>query len=297
MTRPRGLGCNVRRPYGVFLVLGWVLCATSVARAQAPACDALAGDAHATADRLLGALFAHDCCDESLAACLKAPQPARLVKRLAGEVCRLVAAGKPEAEVRRALEKRAASMPPLAAALTLDEADLDWAGEPAAPVRLVVFACARCPFCSKAVPALHQAVTAGALKGRARLGVKLFPVRSHPYAAEAATAVEAAHALKRFWPFVLELYRRFDDFAVERLPQVAHAAGLDAAAFEAEQVRPATRERVVATKKEGVRLGVEATPTVFVNGRLYRGDVTDLEGLIDAVTEEAERASGDLCRP
>jgi len=289
-------GRSKQRPYVLWsVILGSAVLFATVARAQVPACDALTGEARARADRLLGALFAHDCCDESLAACLKAPAPARLVKRLAAEVCRLVAQGLHEAEVKRAVEKRAASMPPVAKAQAIEETDLAWAGEAQAPVKVVVFACARCPFCSKAVPALYQAVTEGALKGRARLGVKLFPVRTHPFAAEAATAVEAARALGRFWPFVLELYRRFDDFAVERLPDVAVAADVDRAAFTAEVAKPATRERVVATKKEGVRLGVEATPTIFLDGRLYRGDVTDQDGLLDAVAEEAERLGGGLC--
>ncbi len=297
MTRGRS-GRSEPRPYGSWWgVLVCVALFATEARARVPACDALTGDARALATKLLGASFAYDCCDESLATCLKAPAPARLVTRLAADVCRQVAAGKGEADVRRALEKRAASMPPVARAADLDEAGLAWAGAAEAPVKVVVFACARCPFCSKAVPALYQAVTDGALKGKARLAVKLFPVRTHPYAAEAATAVEAARALGRFWPFALELYRRFDDFAVERLPELAQAAGLDRAAFVAEAAKPATREAVVAAKKEGVRLGVDATPTVFVNGRLYRGDVTDLDGLSDALAEEAERMGGGLCRP
>jgi protein-disulfide isomerase len=284
----------MKRSFLVLLIVAsW---ASAPAFAQVPACDALTGDAHAAATRLLDALFAYDCCDESLATCLKSASPARLVKRLAADVCRRVAAGEAEADVRRELEKRAASMPPVARPAVLDEADVAWAGDATAPVRVVLFACARCPFCSKAVPTLHEAVTRGALKGRSRLAVKLFPVRTHPFAAEAATAVEAARALGAFWPFVLALYADFEAFSVERLPEIAARAGLDRAAFEAEVAKPATRERVVAAKKEGVRLGVEATPTVFLDGRLYRGDLKD-EALLDVIEEAVERAGGGLCRP
>jgi len=263
---------------------------------QVPACDALTGEARASAARLLETIAPYDCCDLSLAECLKASAPVRLVKRLAADVCRRVGAGQKDDDVKRELEKRAASMPPVAKPAGLDLATVAWAGDPAAPVSVVVFACARCPFCSKSVPALYQAVTEGDLKGKVRLAVKLFPVRSHPYAAEAATAVEAARSLGVFWPYVLEVYGRFDDFAVERLPAYAKAVGLDPAAFEAEVRKPATREAVVAAKKEGVRLGVEATPTVFLQGRRYRGDLEEA-ALRDAIEEEVERAAGASCTP
>lgn len=297
MTNRLERGRSEQRPYLACLaVLGLLVAFSTAARAQVPACDALTGEARAAATRLLETLSPYDCCDESLAACLKAPAPARLVKRLAADVCRRLGAGQKPDEVKREFEKRAASMPPVARPAELELASVAWAGDAAAPVSVVVFACARCPFCSKSVPALYQAVTAGSLKGRARLAVKLFPVRTHPYAAEAALAVEAARSLGVFWPYVLEVYGRFDDFAVEQLPLYAKAVGLDLLAFQAEQAKPATRERVVAVKKEGVRLGVEATPTVYLQGRRYRGDVEEA-ALLDAIEEEIERAAGAICTP
>lgn len=50
------------------------------------------------------------------------------------------------------------------------------------------------------------------------------------------------------------------------------------------------RRELVASKKEGVRNRVNATPTLFINGRKYSGDL-DYEMLVDVLEEEAERVS------
>jgi protein-disulfide isomerase len=91
---------------------------------------------------------------------------------------------------------------------------------------------------------------------------------------------------------MLHAYARFDDFSPELQPAWAGAVGLDPAAFEARLADPATRESLVASKKEGLVNGVEATPTLFINGRMWVGDLTAAE-LLDAIEEEAARVTGD----
>jgi protein-disulfide isomerase len=50
------------------------------------------------------------------------------------------------------------------------------------------------------------------------------------------------------------------------------------------------RRELIAAKREGVRNRVNATPTVFINGRLYTGDL-GVENIIDVLEEEAERVA------
>ena len=73
----------------------------------------------------------------------------------------------------------------------------------------------------------------------------------------------------------------------------AREAGLSPTAFEAATAEPATRERLVSSKKEGLRNGVEATPTLFIDGRPYVGDL-DLEELVDVIGEERDRVTGEV---
>ena len=47
----------------------------------------------------------------------------------------------------------------------------------------------------------------------------------------------------------------------------------------------------MASKKEGLVNGVEETPTLFINGRRWVGDLEAVE-ILDALAEEAARVRG-----
>jgi len=238
----------------------------------------------------------HDCCDDTLWECLQQPKPSRLVWRLASGVCFRVANGESDKDIQRELERRAASMMPSGPRASIDVSEVSWAGDPAAPVEVMVYACARCPFCSKSVPEMYEAVVNGPLKGKAKLGFRIFPVKSHAGSKEGGLAFEAARALRAFWPYVLLVYKRFDAFSQTSLADWAVEVGLSREAFTAEMGAAATRDRVVAGKKEGLKNQVEATPTYFINGRLYRADMRTW-ALSCAIMEEYDRVTGNLCKP
>jgi protein-disulfide isomerase len=271
-----------------------LLAAAAPCTAQTPVCDVLGGGARDLARRVLASEHPYECCDDTIARCLEAVPPAPLAIRLADDVCRRAAAGQDETRIRRALSRRARSMvgggEP--ARVTIDEAAA--AGPPGAPVTVAVYACARCPYCSRLVPELYREVTVGDLAGSARLVFRTFPIRGHEGSTEAGLAFVAAAAMSRFWEFALYAYARFDEFAPAAQTQWAAAIGLDPGAFADRQADPATREALVESKKEGLANGVEETPTVFINGRRWVGDL-DAGVLADAIAEEAGRIREELC--
>lgn len=279
------------------LPLALALSALSPARAaDADPCSALDADERAAVERVLGSVHAHDCCDETLAACLAKEKPSRLVRRLRTAVCRLIDAGRKEDEARDAVVRWGESMVTVGKPAAIDLSEVAWAGATDAPVTAVAYACARCPFCSKALPALHEDVTTGPLAGKARLVVRPFPVKGHEGSTEGALALAAARRLGVFWPYLLRLYAGFDDFSPERLPTWAAEVGVDRTRFEERMEASETRDEVVASKKEGLRLGVKATPTLFIDGYRYRGDL-DRETLRDVLLEAWERRQGVACEP
>jgi protein-disulfide isomerase len=267
-----------------------VLTLAGPAHAQTPACEALAGPKKELAQKLLASEHPYDCCDDTIARCLAARPPCRLAVRLADDVCRRVVAGQDEARVRRALSRRARSMVGGGAPALIDLASASLVGAEGAPVTVVVYACARCPYCSRLVPALHAEMN-GRLKGIARLGFRTFPIRGHEGSTEAGLAFAAAARMGRLWDYALAAYARFDETPAGRSGW-AREAGLDPAAFTALLEEPATREALVASKKEGIVNGVEETPTLFLNGRRWASDLT-LPEVVDAVEEEAERVRGE----
>ncbi len=253
--------------------------------ASIPCCAGLDAAQETRVRSLVGQITVYDACDGTIAACLDRPSPARY---MAGEVCRRVEAGEPDAAVIHALDLRARSMMPAPPA-SIDLGGLAVVGDPAAPVIVVEYACVRCPFCSKVTPELVREIREGSLRGKARLYFKQFPIKGHPGSVEAGLAALAAQDQGRFWEFLLLAYRRFDAFSVAALPGWAAEAGVSG--YEAAVAAPALRDRLVASKREGMANGVQATPTFFLSGRMWQGDPT-FEMLVDAIGEEYERLTG-----
>ncbi len=272
-----------------FLVM---LLTTGTAAAQTAACAALDERQHGLAENILASEYLWDCCDDTVSRCLEAQPTCRLAVRIAETVCRRVAAGQDEAGIRRALSRRARSMMGGGVPPEIDLSNTPLFGSPEAPVTVVIYACARCPYCSKLIPLLYEAVGDGALQDDARLAFRIFPIRGHEGSTEAGLGFAAAVDMGGFWPYLLESYRNFDDYSPVRQIEWAAAVGLDREIFSARVRDPSIREALIASKKEGLVNGVEETPTFFLNQRLWVGDLT-IEELVDAIEEEAERIRGD----
>jgi len=275
----------------LFLVSGCLVSwfASGTALAQTPDCDGLSPEEKTIARDILAVLHPYDGCDETFARCLAAKPPKPVVLRLASDVCRQVKMGADRKQVESNLAKRAQTMLGTGprASIVLDESMR--AGSATAPVTVVVYACARCPFCRIMVAALHEAVTNGQLAGKVRLYFRPFPLKGHEGSIEGGLGMVSAAKLGRFWPFLLRMYDNYDRFCPKLIPGWAEAAGIDRKDFEREYADPKNREALVASKQEGVRNKVNATPAIFIDGRPYLYDLTT-EAVLDVLQEACEAA-------
>lgn len=274
------------------LTMAWTLAISFPALAQTPTCDALQGPKKAVATAVLTSQHPYECCDDTIQACLQQKPVCLLARRLANDVCRRAGAGQSQADIERALARRATSMTSTQR-VPIDTSKFEPAGAADAKVQVTGYLCARCPYCSRLLPTLYQSVTQGTLKDKARLHFRLFPIRSHEGSTEGGLALVAAQRLGKFWPFVLHLYRNFDGFDVAKLPDAAEQNGMSRDEFVRLMNDPASRELLTESKKEGVRNKVGATPTFFINGRPYSADL-DMATLQDVIEEEHDRMSGRL---
>jgi len=252
---------------------------------QTPTCDKLTDAQEKVAMGVLRSAHPHDCCDGTILECLSKKPVCALAVRLANDVCRRAALGQSQPDIERELARRAAST--MSKVVAIDVAGAAVAGDAKAPVEIVAYLCGRCPFCAKLTPELYASVTSGKLRGKAKLIVRPFPVRSHKHSTLLAKAMVAALRMEKFWPMLLQLYAKFDGFDPERLGDCAASAGLDRERFRQLLDAPEVEQILVAAKKEGVRNQVDATPTIFVNRRKYQAELS-LAAIEDFVEEQLE---------
>jgi protein-disulfide isomerase len=129
---------------------------------------------------------------------------------------------------------------------------------------IVVYGDYECPFCAAAEVRLRGLA--------ARIAFRHFPVRSsHPRAHAAACAAEAAGLQDRFWEMHDALFADQGRLEDPHLWSRAERLGLDLARFDGDRRSPQVAERVQADFRGGVRAGVAATPTLFLDGERHDG--------------------------
>jgi protein-disulfide isomerase len=161
-------------------------------------------------------------------------------------------------------------------------------GDPQAPVTVLEYGDYECPYCAGAAPVLRALVEQS--DGHVRLVFRNFPLfETHPHALIAALAAESTTASGVFWTMHKLLFERQDHLEEKDLRGYAAKVGADP---DLAVGGPAQRfaGKVRADYAEGVRCGVEGTPTLFVNGSPYVGRV-DLKALQKATGVPA--GSGD----
>jgi len=216
----------------------------------------------------------------SVARCVAERRACRKCVPAARYLARLVAEGYERAEIEELYELRYGRE----TAVETSTEGLPMLGSPMAPVTIVVFSDFECPYCARAHPILQEILRE--YEGQVRVFFRHFPLSGHPRAVPAARAAIAAGEQDRFWEMASLLYEHQRQLADEDLERYAAQLGLDLDRFRAAMHAPATQARVERDKEEGRRLGVDATPTFFVNGRRFREPPTALPAY---VREELEQ--------
>jgi len=107
-----------------------------------------------------------------------------------------------------------------------------------------------------------------------------FPLAEiHPHAQQAAEAAEAAASQDKFWDMHDYLFEHQNALDDSHLLEYARAVGLDIKKFEAEILKNVYAPGIKDSLINGVKSGVEGTPTFFLNGIRYEGS-WDLETLL-----------------
>jgi protein-disulfide isomerase len=165
-------------------------------------------------------------------------------------------------------------------------------GNPDAPVTLEEFGDFQCPPCGNFAGFIDGLVKE--YDPHLRIVFRNFPLSMHEHAREAALAAEAAGLQGRFWEMHDLLYREQAVWTKagnvrELFESYAGMIGLNLDQFRKDLDGEKARARVDSDQERGRSVGVEKTPTVFVDNRLLGPNDRTPEGLhamIDAALKE-----------
>ena|SRR5687767_3430178 len=109
---------------------------------------------------------------------------------------------------------------------------------------------------------VHQAYA-----GKVRWVFKDFPLPNHPEAFKASEAGHCAGEQNKYWEMHDAMFANPRALAVPQLKQTAKTLGLDAAKFDQCLDSGKHAANVRADMALGEKMGVNSTPTIYINGR------------------------------
>ena len=159
-------------------------------------------------------------------------------------------------------------------------------GRTDAPITIVEFSDYQCPFCARVNPTLAKVrETYG---DKVKIVFKDFPLPNHPEAPKASEAAHCAAEQKKYWEMHDAMFANQRTLQVPSLKQTARAIGLDGGAFDQCLDSGKYAATVREGKELGEKMGVNSTPTLYINGRALIGAVP-FENFKAIIDEELAR--------
>jgi len=289
------------RPVRAYLVPALLLAGTILLFAQdwqtaanLPGVD-MAGLAPAAKNRALHALRAQECscgCGMKVAECRVKDPSCVYSKGLSATIVDSIKKGKSEAAaIADAKASKYGHRPE--PKLLDDPVAIPTQGSPmmgpaSARVTLVEFSDFQCPYCWKAVEKINAVLKA--YPKDVKLIFKQFPLDSHPEAQISAQAALAAQFQGKFWQLHDVMFANRTSLSRKAILAWAGGLGLDMKRFTADLDSEAVKKAVARDLADGEKAGVEGTPTVYINGQRYNGDL-DLASIRPVIDSELKRVA------
>lgn len=166
--------------------------------------------------------------------------------------------------------------------------DRPWTGGANAPVTIVEFTDFECPSCANTQPVLENLVKE--FGDKVKLVAHSFPLEQHKHAFKAAEAAEAAREQGKYWEYTLILFKNQKELEVDNLKSYAGLLGLDRKRFDDALDSGKFTDAVKQELSIGDRIGVESTPSIFINGKRVREKTREaLKAAIEAAFKDAAK--------
>ncbi len=229
-------------------------------------------------------------CDMKVAECRVKDPSCGWSKGLSGAMVDAVKSGKGSADAIEAAKATRWGHPVehkvLDDAVPLEIRGAPTTGPANARITLVEFSDFQCPYCSKA--SLQIAEILKAYPNDVKLVFKQFPLDSHPQAMISAQASLAAWNQGKFWQLHDLMFANRTKLSPQAIHFWADSLKMDMKKFDADLNSPAVKKQVLKDLEEGEKAGVEGTPTLYIDGQKYNGDL-DLAKIKPVIDEQLKK--------
>lgn len=141
-----------------------------------------------------------------------------------------------------------------------------------ASVVIIEYADFECPYCADAMYLVNEIMKT---QDDLCFIFRHFPLSEvHHQAVYAAVAAEVAGKQNKFWEMHHALFENQSDLSAESLFEIARNLNLDLRQFTIDLEERKYLERVQKDYESGLRSGVQGTPTFYLNGVKYLGELT-----------------------
>lgn len=160
-------------------------------------------------------------------------------------------------------------------------------GSDSAKVRIVEFSDLQCPACKAAQGSVKDVLNS--YPGQVQLIYRHFPLVQHKFARQAITVAEAAGEQNKFWEMQDKLFETQTQWSelsdpTQFMLNLAKDLGLDETKIKQALDKSAFTGKIEEDLKEGNLLGVNSTPTFFINGeKVLLSSFSDLKSRVATI--------------
>ncbi|HCU25109.1 MAG TPA: hypothetical protein DF383_08830, partial [Deltaproteobacteria bacterium] len=199
-----------------------------------------------------------------------------------------------EAETRQYLEAFFKQTP-----VSIDVTGRPFWGNPDAKIVIAEFSDLECPYCKVAAFRLKPYLQE--YKDKVKLVFLNYPLDQacnpvmtrpgHQQACQAAVALHCAAMQDKFWEYHDEAFDRQPRFSEENLMKIAKQLGLNLPTFTNCYNSGAARAYIASDVAQGNRIGVQSTPSIYINGRLFPNWISKrlLHQALEKIASESSR--------
>jgi predicted DsbA family dithiol-disulfide isomerase len=227
--------------------------------------------------------FCYCGCPHTLGACLKTHPTCQHARRMAVLAAAEASSGAPAVEIITHLSKYYLSFREPRLSLKVD--DRLCTGKKEAKVTMVEFSDFECPHCAAARPILETFARTNA--NSLRFCFSPFPLAGHLNSIPAAQAALFARDHGKFWQMHDLLFENQKQLNPELFKSLASRIGLSPAELSKALEAQRYADELNLWKESGSRANVDATPTLYINGRKYLLPI-GVEALQHTVEDEIE---------